>query len=402
MLVFIRPYSDDKTRQKIDELREKGLSLASIILRIKNKSFDGMHYKLSLREQIAKDLIERIRERVTDLDPSTETGVANTVVPNFDINYFNFYDHFIKSPPEDDSPLEGRKEKSSNTSNEISKSVKNFIVSLAQPFRLAPMISEGNVRVGLNEEKPMATKLMLHEDMMKADIEDSPDLKHASPTDHADQMDIENMMNKNVDQLTSPEDSPTDVHYQIRINQHTELNNQIKVNQHIELKAEPHKQEKKPEKDPLEFSSLREIRKRHLGARYTISDPEHAMQEALKASFLKPKVQLPKMLIRLRSNEDISLNEADTERLSLDKRRKLSCTTFIKPPQSVKSGLHFTTNSIGILFRLNKTMGKHKKLANINEIDIHINRLKKVFGLHQVQTSLLEIKNQSLSNLCKQ
>lgn len=364
-----------------------------------------MKYKLNLREQIAKDLIERIRERVTDLNPSTETGVANTVVPNFDINYFNFYENFVKhsdsDQAEDDSPIEGHtKEKEAHPGNEISKSVKDMIVKLAEPFTSIPAaFSEGNIRVVQGMEQQVKATLPLPElDMMKEEAGDSPSLKHMSPThDMLEEKDREEFMDKPVDQLKSPQDSPDAFEHRSEI----EIKEKRPDAQEVLKKpAESYRDLKKEAelRGPLDFSSLKEIRKRHLGVRATISDPEHAMREAMKMTS-KPKIQLPKMLVRLQSTEDMGQDEM--EKMSIERRSKHSCTTFIRPPQSVKSGLHFTTNNIGVMFRLNKIMGKYDKFQGVEIIDLHIGKLKKVFGLHHVKKSVLEIKNQSLSNLCR-
>lgn len=130
-----RPYADDETREKIDIAREKGIPLASVNFRIKEKSFDGVHFKLSLREEIAKDLIERIREKVIEIDPSLETGVANTLVPYFDINFYNFYDLFLKEPEE----LSISKEVQPHESLAIDCSELNLCIVLRNQFKRQPL-----------------------------------------------------------------------------------------------------------------------------------------------------------------------------------------------------------------------------------------------------------------------
>jgi hypothetical protein len=85
--------------------------------------------------------------------------------------------------------------------------------------------------------------------------------------------------------------------------------------------------------------------------------------------------------------------EVDGEKKSLAKGRSQSVMPKHKP------GLNITTNSLGLLFRLTKNLEKRLKLNDHGEFDRSLAFLKEIFGLHMVQNSVKEIKNQSLSKL---
>lgn len=86
---------NEQTLEKIEYCRNKGVALASMIFRVVDKNFAGLPYELEEKEIIAKRLVLRLHDKVDERFAFPAPKV-NTVVPYFDIEYFNIYEHFIK------------------------------------------------------------------------------------------------------------------------------------------------------------------------------------------------------------------------------------------------------------------------------------------------------------------
>lgn len=108
---------------------------------------------------------------------------------------------------------------------------------------------------------------------------------------------------------------------------------------------------------------------------------------------MKPKINLPKMLVKIQSSEDV------TERDERPVSERHSVTTSLRPLPTVRSGLHITVGNIALLFRLTKNMQKKEKFESVEPFNKNLSLMKKIFGLHDVAKSILEFKNTSLSKL---
>ena len=61
--------------------------------------------------------------------------------------------------------------------------------------------------------------------------------------------------------------------------------------------------------------------------------------------------------------------------------------------KNVKPGLNFTTNTLGLLFRLTKTLEKRQKFKSYQVFDESTQLLKNLFGPHIVKDGVLSIHN---------
>lgn len=360
-------------------------------LKIRNRSFDGDPYNTETREKIAKILIEGIRERVIDSKPSLETGVARTVIPNYDINYFNFYESFVKNgkkehPPK--SPYYVGVTRSLTYLDQL-KEIQENHDSLEMHYEKTAQ-SNSNIK---KQKKSIFSK------EKEFQPQEDTRLLYGFKTIEAPGSTSESQAGSNKIHLSKPTLMP------ISETKTFKSDKDMKTQVLIQEPASPFRLNlSKIRKDKLDdthqFYSTRRMRHG-----ITIADPEHALQEIsdmleMEKEATRPKVKLPKMLIKIRSNEDVAktLDEDDEVSTSLN---ALGIITHFRPPPTVKSGLHFTTNNIGVLFRITKTMGKHKKFESTELIDKNLDTLKKIFGLHSVKWTVREITNQSLSRLGK-
>ena len=371
--------------------REKGISLASVTFRVKEKSFEGAPFSLQLKEEIAKDLVERIRERVIEIDPSTETGVANTVVPYFDINFFNFYELFIKG--NDFSPSQETFKGSlidtkyhDTTPKSIPTPVKKLIISLAEPFTFSSM--ENNINSKSMQVISSATL---------------PKKRRVVPDDFIN-LQSENKTISSVDQSPTHDlDSPTG-HEHNQPNEIKEIGGEANLlllrKEKSSIEGMANKVE--DEEFPNNGGAFQEqIRKRVCSKRsFTMAEDSQILKEMEKES-ARPKVNLPKMLVRLRRSsdniQDVDIRE-DFDNESIDRR---SIVSAFRPPQSVKSALHITVGSLALLFRLDKAMQRRQKFKSTQQFDQKLEIMKNIYGLKTVENSILEIKNQSISKLGK-
>ena len=90
---------NEQTLEKVEYCRNKGVALASTIFRVVDRNFAGLLYELEEKEIIAKRLVLRLHDKVDERFAFPAPKV-NTVVPYFDIEYFNIFEHFIKQDSE--------------------------------------------------------------------------------------------------------------------------------------------------------------------------------------------------------------------------------------------------------------------------------------------------------------
>ncbi len=132
---------NEQTLEKIEYCRNKGVALASMIFRIVEKNFAGLPYKLEEIEILAKRLVLRLHDKVDERFAFPAPKV-NTVVPYFDIEYFNIYEHFIKQDGE------YRKEQERRWQEMAQKEVENLEPQPPKPKRgsnLSDLILSGKV-----------------------------------------------------------------------------------------------------------------------------------------------------------------------------------------------------------------------------------------------------------------
>jgi hypothetical protein len=151
----------EQTLEKIEYCRNKGVALASIIFKIVDKNFADVPLELEDKEILAKRLVLRLHDKVDERFAFAAPKV-NTVVPFFDIEYFNIFEHFIK----EDS--EYRKEQERRWQDMVKKEVESLEPKehkLKQGSNLSDLILRGKVeeelkvvqrRGSINAEKKLS------------------------------------------------------------------------------------------------------------------------------------------------------------------------------------------------------------------------------------------------------
>lgn len=397
----MRQYADEETKGKIDLAREKGVPLANVNFKIKEKSFDGVHYKLQLREEIAKDLIERIREKVTEVDPSPETGVANTVVPYFDINFFNLYDLFLKEDGKQSSshdtyhgseiqintkPTNDSPQSVATPATPLREMIRNLAAPLHQFNQEDPALNPIGIKsksamvIGNKSDSQPEKKSNIPDNFIDQDLKSaSSSPNNKSPTHDLDSPPKDKILLE--EKQTHPEKIDSDKN--IRIRKSSKDGHSLTLGPH-ELRAHGSSD------DIPRRSSLRHS--------FTTFETNRNSKELAKEAN-RPKINLPKMLVRIQSSEDVGCDNDDQEAETMSMLEKRSFVSSLRPPPTVRSGLHITVGSLGLLFAMSKNLQRKTRFESVKPFDQNLPLIKKIFGLPDVVSSILEYKNQSLSKL---
>lgn len=366
--MMTRPFTDESIKIKINECKEKGIALASVVFKIKEKSFSGDQYSLGDREGIAKLMVQRLHEKVL-ASKAFPQPVAITSVPYFDIDYFAVNDVFLKAVAEAGGeaekvfgllPPERRKT--------ATLKVPNLDVIREEHDTLSPNVEEGDTnspglgptgkpRIGLHQEFKPSTKTDEIEEVKLHDIDEKTEEKKENKPSSADQ----------------------------------------------EIQEEGWKMVNS------EDSSRRGTLLQEMASPF-VGTPGPG------------KIAVPRMLVRHNSNDNIG-SESNSE---IGKKiRKSSFGTIDSPASnlsnrsmplanipgspfsagltprdtSIKPALAITTTTIGLLYRLTSKLQKRELMKNLEEFNKNMPLLKSIYGLHAVQGTTLDIKNQCLSKL---
>lgn len=347
---------------------------------------------------------------MTDIDPSTETGVANTVVPYFDINFFNFHELFLQDS--DKEPLQKQAEArlvekpTQNSPKSIATPVREMIQALAAPFNLQevgmqsqkdPFGVKAKSEMVIGKQQESIKRPDIPEDFIDRDmLSSSPSAKnHQSPTHPLDSPEREDEKPKDLEEVPTIQ------------NVASQGKRKFSENEPPGLSLRKEKSSIEGNKRPMHQTFIErgsacheDLGRRNSGKKsFTTFESMRSFREDAKEAF-RPKVNLPKMLVRIQSSEDVvdTLPEGfDPENCSTD--LKSSLLGSFRPPPSVRSGLHITVGNLALIFALTKNMQKKDRFTSVKPFDERISLLKKIFGLHDVSGSILEVKNQSLSKL---
>lgn len=144
----------NESLEKVEYCKDKGVALASMIFKISEKDFVGKSLTLEDKELFAKRLVLRIQEKVNNSVNFEETKI-NTVIPYFDIEYLNIYDHFLKED------------------NELEKNLRKMTEELIEPEGLSETKSLTN-----NEDKMgELSKLILNHSFIESNSSETQNKK---------------------------------------------------------------------------------------------------------------------------------------------------------------------------------------------------------------------------------
>lgn len=339
---------------------------------------------------------------MTEIDPSLETGVANTLVPYFDINFYNFYDLFLKEPEElsiskevqpheslaidcsELKPVHSSPKSVQTPATPIKEVIKTVATSLKQNYELLAeshqgMKAKSEMVIG-NKDETRKDKAMIPDNLIDNELaSNSLSPNNQSPTQGLDSPPqipdnrLENQKNK--------DDFP-DVH--ILRKEKSEMTTGSKTIGPYEVRNS---------------GSFEEIPRRNSNRKSVTTYEDYRKSKEFLKESNRPKVNLPKMLVRIPSKEDFGEDHEVQEIDAISNVDKKSFVSSLRPPPSVRSGLHITVGSLALLFAMSKNLQKKVKFSTIQPFDQNLPLIKKIYGLPEVKDSVLEFKTQSLSKL---
>ena len=390
---------DLETKFKIEECKEKSIALASVSFRMMAVDFVGNQFDLVAQEQVAKSLVYSIRDRVVSRQTIGVESV-NTIVPYFDIEFFALYDIFLKENKDQPAELELEPTKS-DQEDELPEldAPRKRRVSMMVPH--TPKLKAERVTVS-----ELATQLInivnSHVDATdpKAnrviEEDDSPKNKHKGPLGP----DMSTIIQATVDLVRDAitEKLPIEVKEDKSklISQETET---LK-----EATQEPPKKSKLRSIASVgSIDQLLEFEKiegdEAFDKKRQSKDDLEINKTATQKQAGQINLHVPRALVRGNTIENFDFLDGNDKLLAREPTALFGAFLNTEQQKKVKPGLNFTTNSLGLLFRLTKTLEKRQKFKNQQSFDESADVLKKIFGPHLVKDGVLSIHNQSLSSL---
>lgn len=126
---------------------------------------------------------------------------------------------------------------------------------------------------------------------------------------------------------------------------------------------------------------------------------DNAIRSKRQSTVGRVDLHIPRTLTKMGTSDKIDLEE-----IFLTENRERASTTSLYHGKSIqqkntKTGLNFTTNSVGLLFRLNKMLEKRSRFKSHKQFDENLGLLQKLFGLINNASTIFALHNQSLSSL---
>lgn len=420
------------------------------MIRLKEKNFVGEALELAVRDQLAKKFISRLRDKVLERPNDPDLVVANTVVPYFDVDFYAYNDVFIDNiviTPKHDHHEHAQSAQVLNESGTPSppKIVEKTSVEIdLKPTKTTSQQMKVNV---VSDTGSITRALQASEDTEKmevslADTGGQLSLKRGRSYSMAADMPV-SILDSDAQPVFPARKSP-------KMSETGEGKHHLHVDSDSALKTPP------PDVQPLKkFESLGGFlvvpnleehgKPRSRSRKGSTSNNEHfqvspyaGMTAEEKRQFSSRrlaaeagaiKLGIPRMLVRTSSlDKKVDLvtksprpskrtSPSQKSRFFNDSIKEERETEFIQhsphpsPSSSpsklneqqkaaIKPGLNITTNSIGLIFRLSKTLTKRDLFPTVDRFNNTIPVFIDLYGLHYIKKSVLEYSNQSLSQLC--
>ncbi len=419
-------FMNDEVKTKIEECKTKNIALASVSFKMIETDWLGNKISLETQEQIAKDIVNKIRDFVVDRPLDTDS--AHTVVPYFDIEFFAFYDAFLKdkncelSGPEltrtksnedvlSPEELDFHKRRASMRLPEDNGHHRITVADVAT--RLIEIVNSHPETVILDKQ-PVSIDPKSAFDIDKSKIKKQPEnnkdnSETSKVTEHESSVNIQKVDDK-TNEPSSPKTLNTDLGTDLDKGLESPMLSHVLTadastahNSHQDHEGKFKYRTMVSCGNLEEIHHLERLEAQHInGARKNSQDDSqvnHKLDEEKPDQAGKNNLHLPRVLIRLGSSDNLE-EIVGKERL-LAHQPTINLIASPHNSKGVKAGLSFTTNTLGLLFRLTKTLEKRQKFKSHKIFDEKLDIICEAYGINKSYDTVLSILNQSLSSLGK-